>query len=116
MGYLSASATFASNHGPNLTNVYTGPVTVMPGTGNGATVPGPIYIDIPFTTPFLYDPMVGDLCFEAALDSHQDLTQAQYESLHDTGTAQGLIEPDDGFVIQSIGSSANPERPSAFRT
>jgi hypothetical protein len=46
--------------------------------------------------------------FEDALEPHQDLTQAQYESLHDTGTAQGLIEPDDGFVIQSIGSSANP--------
>ena len=46
--------------------------------------------------------------FESALASHQDLTQAQYESLHDTGTARGLVEPDDGFVIQSIGSSANP--------
>jgi hydroxymethylglutaryl-CoA synthase len=46
--------------------------------------------------------------FKAALEPHQDLTQAQYENLHDTGTAQGLVEPDDGFVIQSIGSSANP--------
>ena len=46
--------------------------------------------------------------FESALGPHQDLTQAQYESLHDTGTAQGLRDPDDGFVIQSIGSSANP--------
>jgi hydroxymethylglutaryl-CoA synthase len=47
--------------------------------------------------------------FEADLESHQDLTQAQYENLHDTGTARGLREPDDGFVIQSIGSSANPK-------
>jgi hypothetical protein len=28
--------------------------------------------------------------------------------LHDTGTARGLGDPDHGFVIQSIGSSANP--------
>ena len=31
--------------------------------------------------------------FEAALESHQDLTQAQYESLHDTGTAQAYATP-----------------------
>ena len=43
------------------------------------------------------------------LDAHQDLTQQQYETLHDTGTAQGLRDPDEGFVIQSIGSSANPK-------
>ncbi len=45
--------------------------------------------------------------FEAALEPYQDLTQKQYENLHDTGTAQGLTDPEDGFVIQSIGSSAN---------
>ena len=33
----------------------------------------------------------------------------QYETLHDTGTAQGLRDPENGFVIQSIGSSANPK-------
>jgi hypothetical protein len=47
--------------------------------------------------------------FAADLESHQDLTQQQYETLHDTGTAQGLRDPDEGFVIQSIGSSANPK-------
>ena len=47
--------------------------------------------------------------FEAALEPHQDLTQQQYETLHDTGTAQGLRDPEEGFVIQSIGSSANPK-------
>jgi hydroxymethylglutaryl-CoA synthase len=47
--------------------------------------------------------------FEAALEPHQDLTQAQYETLHDTGTAQGLKDPERGFVIESIGSSANPK-------
>jgi hydroxymethylglutaryl-CoA synthase len=63
---------------------------------------------IPMTVAPTWREAASRIGFEAALDSYQDLTQAQYESLHDTGTAQGLIEPDDGFVIQSIGSSANP--------
>ena len=63
---------------------------------------------IPMTITPTWREAASRIGFEAALEPHQDLTQAQYESLHDTGTAQGLIEPDDGFVIQSIGSSANP--------
>src|SRR5690554_580616 len=47
--------------------------------------------------------------FEAALEPYQNLTRAQYESLHDTGTAEGLDAPDCGFVIQSVGSSSNPK-------
>jgi hydroxymethylglutaryl-CoA synthase len=47
--------------------------------------------------------------FEEALDTYQDLTQAQYESLHDTGDAAGLRDPDQGFVIESIGTSSNPD-------
>ncbi len=46
--------------------------------------------------------------FMAALEPYQNLTQAQYESLHDTGDAVGLIDPDYGFLIESVGSSANP--------
>jgi hydroxymethylglutaryl-CoA synthase len=46
--------------------------------------------------------------FKAALDPRQDLTQVQYENLHDTGDAAGLMEPDDGFVIESVGTSSNP--------
>lgn len=65
--FTAASGVFASNHGGDLTNVYTGTVTVLPGTGNGATLPGPVYIDIPLTTPFLYNPTTGDLCFEVQL-------------------------------------------------
>ncbi len=45
--------------------------------------------------------------FEAALEPYQDLTKTQYENLHDTGTAHGLEDPDEGFVIESVGSSAN---------
>ncbi|MFP6829895.1 MAG: hydroxymethylglutaryl-CoA synthase [Gammaproteobacteria bacterium] len=46
--------------------------------------------------------------FMAALEPHQNLTQAQYESLHDTGDAAGLNAPGDGFLIESVGSSSNP--------
>ena len=45
--------------------------------------------------------------FSEALEPHQNLTQAQYESLHDTGKAAGLIDPEDGFLIESVGSSSN---------
>ena len=63
---------------------------------------------IPMTVAPEWREAAAKIGFEAALRVHQDLTQAQYESLHDTGTAQGLHDPEQGFVIQSIGSSANP--------
>ena len=46
--------------------------------------------------------------FKEALESSQTLTKLQYESLHDTGLAQDLMEPENGFVIESVGQSSNP--------
>ena len=46
--------------------------------------------------------------FNRSLQPQQNLTQMQYESLHDTGDAQGLKSPDEGFVVDSIGSSEHP--------
>lgn len=46
--------------------------------------------------------------FEDALAGAQNLTRQQYEALHDSGTAEGLDEPDDGFVIDEIGTNTNP--------
>ncbi|MCU0867578.1 MAG: PKD domain-containing protein [Planctomycetes bacterium] len=66
--YLSVSSAFAANLGPNLTNVLQGPVTVQPGAGLGAGVTLPFYIDIPLTTPFVYDPAGGDLVVDIQLD------------------------------------------------
>jgi hydroxymethylglutaryl-CoA synthase len=63
---------------------------------------------IPMTVTQNWREAAAKIRFEEALEPYQDLTQAQYETLHDTGTAKGLLEPDDGFVIESIGSSANP--------
>jgi hydroxymethylglutaryl-CoA synthase len=64
---------------------------------------------LPMTVTKGWRQAAANIGFGAALEAHQDLTQAQYESLHDTGTAKGLHDPADGFVIQSIGSSANPK-------
>ncbi len=59
--YSAASPTWTANVGPDYTQVHNGPVTHLPGTGNGVGVPGPYVIDIPVNPPFLYDPNAGDL-------------------------------------------------------
>lgn len=62
--YTSASATFDQNHGTDRTTVYQGSVAIA--AVNLVTVPvrGPIYVDIQFATPFLYDPRRGDLTLD----------------------------------------------------
>jgi hydroxymethylglutaryl-CoA synthase len=62
---------------------------------------------IPMTVAPTWRAAAAKIGFRAALDPYQDLTRTQYENLHDTGNASGLGDPADGFVIQSIGSSAN---------
>ncbi|MCA8975780.1 MAG: hypothetical protein KDC98_13745 [Planctomycetes bacterium] len=63
--HLAASMVYAANHGPDLTVMHSGSVTVQAGTGNGYGVPGPWFVDVPFATPFLYDPTTGnDLCID----------------------------------------------------
>ena len=47
--------------------------------------------------------------FTEALEPQQNLTQAQYEILHDTGDAPGLGDPADGFVVESVGASSDPK-------
>ncbi|HEX6812831.1 MAG TPA: hypothetical protein VF384_14490 [Planctomycetota bacterium] len=55
-----ATTNFATNVSPDYMVVHTGPVTMLPGSGNGVGVPGPIVVDIPVNPPFLYDPNLGD--------------------------------------------------------
>jgi hydroxymethylglutaryl-CoA synthase len=64
---------------------------------------------IPMTVAPHWRTAASKIRFQAALEPYQDLTQAQYETLHDTGTARGLTDPEEGFVIQSVGSSSNPK-------
>jgi hydroxymethylglutaryl-CoA synthase len=47
--------------------------------------------------------------FADALKAPQNLTREQYEALHDSGTADELRDPDDGFVIEAIGTNTNPK-------
>jgi hydroxymethylglutaryl-CoA synthase len=63
---------------------------------------------IPMTVVPGWEAAAAKIGFEAALETFQDLSQAQYEALHDTGDAPGLRDPDTGFVIESIGTSMNP--------
>ena len=62
---------------------------------------------IPMTVAPEWRDAASRIGFEAALEPYQDLTKTQYENLHDTGTAHGLEDPEEGFVIESVGSSAN---------
>ncbi|MCR9245386.1 MAG: PKD domain-containing protein [bacterium] len=69
LDYAAVSTTFAQNLNNDLLTVHNGSVTVQAGTGNGNGVPGPWHIDIPFATPFLYDPSLGnDLTIDIYLD------------------------------------------------
>jgi PKD repeat protein len=66
--WSAPSTTFANNLGPDVLTVHQGPVTVQGGTVPANTV-GPWYIDIPLTTPFLYNPATGnDLLVDIYLD------------------------------------------------
>jgi hydroxymethylglutaryl-CoA synthase len=64
---------------------------------------------IPMTVAEGWEAPAAKIGFETALESYQDLSRVQYESLHDTGDSEGLLEPSDGFVIDSIGHSTNPK-------
>jgi hydroxymethylglutaryl-CoA synthase len=64
---------------------------------------------IPMTVPEGWEAAAAKIGFEAALEGYQNLSQGQYEMLHDTGDAEGLRDPTDGFVIESIGNITNPK-------
>jgi hydroxymethylglutaryl-CoA synthase len=63
---------------------------------------------IPMTVVPGWRAAAAKIGFKASLEPIQNLTRIQYETLHDSGTAQGLHDPADGFVIDSIGSNKNP--------
>ncbi len=66
--HLSITNTFANNHGPDLANVYNGPVTMLAFTGG--TAPLPNNVDITLTTPFVYNPTLGgDLLIEFVVNA-----------------------------------------------
>ena len=67
--YSAASTTFANNLGANAQTVLQGQVTVAAGSTLGAGVLVPWHVNVPFSTPFLYDPTLGgDLTMDVYLD------------------------------------------------
>ncbi len=66
LDYTAITTTFATNHGADLTTVYSGGATVAASAG---TTPNNWYVDITLGTPFIYDPTLGmDLCVDVACD------------------------------------------------
>ena len=63
---------------------------------------------IPMTLVDNWQAAASRIGFMDVFEPGQDLTQAQYENLHDDGVAQGLEDPDKGFVIDSVGDTSNP--------
>ena len=63
---------------------------------------------IPMVVMKGWEKATAQIGFNLSLQPQQNLTQIQYENLHDTGNAQGLESPNEGFVVDSIGSSEHP--------
>lgn len=66
VAHRSASFTYDNNHGADRVTVYQGPVTLSP-SGNQA--PNVWYIDLVLTTPFAFDPSLGGLVVDIAVDN-----------------------------------------------
>ena len=63
---------------------------------------------IPMTLVDNWQDAASNIGFMGALAHWQPLTRSQYESLHDDGAAEGLAEPDNGFVVDAVGDASNP--------
>jgi PKD repeat protein len=66
--YLTPSATFASNLGPDVATVFNGALTIPGGSVLGAGVVNPPHVDVALPAPFLYDPAGGDFVFDVHVD------------------------------------------------
>ncbi|MCA8977911.1 MAG: PKD domain-containing protein, partial [Planctomycetes bacterium] len=103
--YTLPDTNWANNHGGDLATVYSGPVVINAGTGNGIGVPGPFMGDTSFTTAFLYDPSSGN---DLVLDVDHDMNYTggtNYGHAVVSGTA-GLGGPALGSRV--FGSSLYP--------
>jgi hypothetical protein len=109
---LATSTTLAANRGADFATVYSGPVSWA---AQPAVVgPTPFGISVPFTTPFLYDPNVGDLNIECdlpiqtysggtpQLDVHGagSLASRIYISTGYPGTGVGIRDLNHGVVVE----------------
>lgn len=58
--HASLTTTFSSNHGTDLTEVFSGSVDLAKGTGTGSGSPGAWYVEVKLTKAFPYDPTQGN--------------------------------------------------------
>ena len=64
---------------------------------------------VPMTVVPGWQAAASRIRFADALPGYQDLTQAQYETLHDTGHASELVfSPSGEFIVDAIGDSCHP--------
>ena len=98
--WMAAGMEEAARRGADLTD---GKVLAV-GYGSGDAAEA-----IPMRVVEGWEVAANKIGFEEALENPQNLTREQYESLHDSGTAEGLSDPDDGFVIEAIGTNTNPK-------
>jgi hydroxymethylglutaryl-CoA synthase len=98
--WMAAGMEEAALNGVDLTN---GKVLAV-GYGSGDAAEA-----IPMRVVENWEAAAARIGFHDALSSPQNLAREQYESLHDSGTAIGLRDPDDGFVIDAIGTNTNPQ-------
>jgi hydroxymethylglutaryl-CoA synthase len=98
--WMAAGMEDAARRGTKLTD---GKVLAV-GYGSGDAAEA-----IPMRVVQGWEAAANKIGFEDALGAPQNLTREQYETLHDSGTADGLRDPDDGFVIDAIGTNVNPK-------
>lgn len=93
MDYTALTTNFTTNHGPDLTTVYSGPVVHTATPGSGGWTVNSWCVDITLTTPFLYDPNAGDLVIDCDYPGGANFiggTVGQMD-VHGTGALAGRI-------------------------
>ncbi|MCA8978133.1 MAG: PKD domain-containing protein [Planctomycetes bacterium] len=64
VGWRAVTTNIAADHGPDRAVVYSGPVVYAPTTGGISWTPQSRCVDVTLTSPFLYDPLAGDLVID----------------------------------------------------
>jgi hypothetical protein len=118
--HLAVTSTFANNRGLDLVTVASGQATVI--AVPAASAPGSFYVDVPLTTPFAYDPTVGDLMVEIDHDGTYtggtsastdlisgtvNLSSRVWHSTSQTATTSQSVQPNIAVAMEitySVGS------------
>lgn len=109
---LNPSPLFANNLRADEAMVFSGPVSIAAGSGNGAGVPGPWVVELPLMSPFLYSP-TQDLVIACDLppgtgtgtglpldvQSTGSLSSRVYNSTS-YGSGSGTVTTDHGVVVE----------------